>query len=164
MKLILLTLAVFLIVATKVFAGDSCVISSQQEEIQETKLITTDVPKHLKGAVILIIQVDGSKSAVPAELFKVVPRKQQRIVTKVATNTQKVCKEFGLLKNRVSVLGGSGVKAGLDKDLKDGSVDVKSRTGFVGGVQYQRLLNEKISVGVQGQSNRTGLISVGLDF
>jgi hypothetical protein len=31
-------------------------------------------------------------------------------------------------------------------------------------LQYQRLLTEKISVGVQGQTNQTGSLMIGLDF
>lgn len=163
MKLFLLFTTIVLVLVSKSFAN-SCVISSQQEEVQETKVITTDVPSHLKGAKIVVRLANGKESEVPAELFKVVPRKQERVITKVATNTTQVCKEFGLRKNRISALAGSGAKSGLDKSVKTDSVEVKSRTGFVGGLQYQRLLNDRISVGVQGQSNETGLISIGVDF
>jgi hypothetical protein len=145
-------------------AGEQCVTSSQQEEVQETKLITTDVPSHLKGAIIIVILADGRKSAVPAEQFKLVPRKQQRIITKVATSTTKLCQQSADHKNRISLLAGRGTKSGLNKSVSPNRVDIESRIGAVGGLQYQRLLTEKISVGVQGQTNNTGSLMIGLDF
>lgn len=153
-----------LLFSVSAFAGEQCVTSSQQEEVQETKLITTDVPSHLKGAIIIVILADGRKSAVPAEQFKLVPRKQQRIVTKVATNTTKLCQQSAEYKNRISLLAGRGTKSGLDKSVSSSKVDIESRIGAVGGLQYQRLLTEKISVGVQGQTNNTGSLMIGLDF
>ena len=44
------------------------------------------------------------------------------------------------------------------------AVDVESKTGAIGGVQYQRLLTDRISVGVQGQTNDSVLLNVGLEF
>jgi hypothetical protein len=159
-----LTGAFIYLTASLAHSSEQCVTSSQQEEVQETKVISTDVPSHLKGAIIIIVQADGKKSAVPAEKFKVVPRKQERLITKVATNTLKTCQQSREFKNRVSILGGRGAKEGLTKEVTPGKVEIESRVGAVGGLQYQRLLNDRISVGVQGQTNKTGLLSIGLDF
>lgn len=161
---VIMIAAVAFTLFSKAFAAESCVTSSQSEEVLETTLITTDVPSHLKGAIIIIVQADGKQSAVPAEKFKVVPRKQQRVVSKVATNTTKLCQTPSEFKNRVSLLAGRGTKSGLDKSASPTRVDIESRIGAVGGLQYQRLLTEKISVGVQGQTNQTGSLMIGLDF
>ena len=161
---VIMIAAVAFTLFSKASAAESCVTSSQSEEVLETTVISTDVPSHLKGAIIIIVQADGKQSAVPAEKFKVVPRKQQRIVSKVATSTIKLCQTPSEFKNRVSLLAGRGTKSGLDKSASLTRVDIESRIGAVGGLQYQRLLTEKISVGVQGQTNQTGSLMIGLDF
>jgi hypothetical protein len=152
------------LLCTTAFASDTCTIVSSSEEVLETQLIGTDVPSHLKGAKIIIQQADGKISEVPAEKFKVVPRKQQRIVTKVASQTLKSCKEISFRKNRVSALAGIGQKEGLSKDVSPDRIDVETRTGLVGGLQYQRSLNDRFSVGAQAQTNKTGSLMIGLDF
>ena len=158
-------LLIMLLVTTNAYSK-SCVISSTQEEVKETRLISRDVPSHLKGAKIIVKLADGRESTVSAEDFKVVPRKQERIITKVETQSSLVCHETLNVtsKNRVSVLAGNGARAGLDRNGITNGTEVKSRTGFVGGLQYQRLLNEKISIGAQGQTNETGSLMIGLDF
>ena len=161
---IIMIAAVVFTLFSKAFAAEYCVTSSQSEEVLETMLITTDIPSHLKGATIIVVQANGKHSSVPAELFKVVPRKQQRVISKVATNTTKLCQTPSEFKNRISLLAGRGTKSGLDKSSSPTRVDIESRIGAVGGLQYQRLLTEKISVGVQGQTNTTGSLMIGLDF
>lgn len=71
-------------------------------------------------------------------------------------------------KNRLSVLGGygaqkgfTGTSIGLNNRL-DTSRSFK--TGFVHGVQYQRGIGERLSVGVQGQTNDTISLLFGVDF
>jgi len=105
--------------------------------------------------------VDGRETSVPAEKFKVVPRKQQFVVTKTKATLTCRAKE----KNRVAALGGFGPTGAL-KDRKD---DAKTTTvdtveGAVGGLQYQRKLNDRFSLGVQGQSNKTFSLILGVDF
>jgi tetraacyldisaccharide-1-P 4'-kinase len=133
--------------------------------VLETKLIGADVPSHLKGVTICLYKQNShAYSCVPAEKFKLVPRKQQRIVTKVAHETLKSCKEISFRKNRVSALAGAGQREGFEKDVSSSKIDIESKTGFVGGLQYQRSLNDRFSVGVQGQSNKTGSLMIGVDF
>lgn len=62
-------------------------------------------------------------------------------------------------KNRVSVLGGAGPTR-----LSIASSEARLERGPVFGAQYQRMVTEGISVGVQVQSNETVLGSVGFDF
>jgi hypothetical protein len=149
--------ALFLLLMTPlaVHAGESCT----SEQVAEQRDINTNVPNHLKGAKIIIRQADGSESIVPAEKFKVVPRKQQFVTTK----TTMLCRASE--KNRVAALGGYGPTGALKnrkEDTKTTVVDTKE--GVVGGLQYQRKLNDKFSLGVQGQSNKTFSLIFGFDF
>lgn len=131
-------------------------------EALETKVISTNVPAHLKGAKIIIVLANGQQSEAPAELFKVVPRKQQYLLTKVSHTIS--CSSESHEKNRVSLLGGFGPQGGLKKTQSSSRVDIETESGLVGGLQYQRKISKDFSVGVQGQSNKSGLISVGVDF
>ena len=158
-------IATFLsVMAYTAHAKNNCVTTSSTEQVLETVVINTDVPSHLKGATIIVKQADGRTSEVPAELFKVVPRKQQRIITKVQNDKLMSCTELTHHKNRVSALAGFGPREGLNKDIEPNKVDVESKVGVVGGLQYQRNITEKISLGVQGQTNKTGLAVIGFDF
>jgi hypothetical protein len=151
-----------------VFASETCSTSSGAETVEETKEITTDVPAHLKGATIIVRTADGKETSVPAEKFKVVPRKQQFLVTKTKQTDKTMC-STDPAKNRVSLLAGNGPKEGLDRSKTATTVTVESRTGAVGGLQYQRLTDLKVlgmplSVGGQLQTNESALVNVGLDF
>jgi hypothetical protein len=156
----LLIIASLMIVNVK---AEDCTTTSSADEIKEQIEIKTDVPKHLEGAKIIVRLADGRESEVPAERFKVVPRKQQFITTKVQSNSTMVCKNVD--KNRVSALIGRGAKNGLGRSTTiNGVTEVESNVGAVGGLQYQRVIHKNISVGVQGQTNRTGSVMLGIDF
>lgn len=142
------------------FALD-CSTSSNAEEVTETRELTTDVPSHLKGAIIMIILADGTHSAVPAEKFKVVPRAQQFLITKTKQLDKTTCTPE---KNRLSLLAGNGPKEGLSRYKTSSTVTVESKVGTVGGLQYQRLLDHGVNVGIQGQSNESVLVNIGIDF
>jgi len=153
---------IFLLVSSFVFAED-CTTSKSEDQIQEQLEIKTDVPSHLKGAKIIVRLADGRESEVPAEQFKVVPRKQQFITTKTQSNTVIACKNVD--KNRISALVGRGAKAGLGRTTDgNGVTEVESNVGAVGGIQYQRVIYKNISIGGQIQSNETGSVMLGIDF
>ena len=152
------------------FASDLCKTTTSDQSVEDQLEIKTDVPSHLKGATICVKQADGKESCVPAEKFKVVARKQQFIVTKVKTTDTTTCTVFEKAdkeekeKNRISLLAGNGPKEGLERTNSGSKVTVESRVGVIGGVQYQRLLTERVSVGAQLQSNESALVNIGLDF
>ncbi len=123
--------------------------------------ISRDTPKYLQGATITVTLADGRSSTVPAERFRVVPRKQQSILSRVETTKVISCSAS---KNRASLLGGYGARNGLKTTTTGSTTTVETSSGVVGGLQYQRMLNETLSVGVQGQSNKTGSVLIGLDF
>ncbi len=145
--------------------AESCVESVTGSSIDDKMEINTITPKHLKGAKITVELADGSKSTVSAEKFKVVPRMQQFIVTKATLMMSKTCKADAKL-NRVSLMGGKGPTGRLERDASaaPAKVSVEAEHDGVAGAQYQRLLTERLSVGVQGQTNKTGMVMIGLDF
>ena len=146
-----------------VVAAENCSTQSGEEQVLEQMEIKTDVPKFLEGASICVKLADGKESCVPAEKFKVVARKQQFIVTKTSQKDVTTCsaeKE----RNRISLLGGSGPKKGLDVTRSATQVTIESQSGFVGGLQYQRLITDKVFIGGQIQSNDSALVNIGLDF
>ena len=147
------------------FAGDpTCTKDESATQIIEQLVIKTDVPSHLKGATIVVRLADGRETSVPAERFKVVPRKQQFVVTKTEKATTLSCTTNEPRKNRVSLLGGHGAQEGLKSSTSGTTTTVESKVGLVGGAQYQRMLGERFSIGVQGQTNKTGSLLIGLDF
>ena len=148
-----------LFVSGNVYADQTC--SETAEQATEQKEIKTDVPKFLEGATIIVRLKNGKESSAPAEKFKVVPRKQQFIVTK--TKSSILCSASE--KNRISVLGGYGNKASVSKTVDSPSqTTVKTNEGAVGGLQFQRKVSDKVSIGAQGQTNKTVSIIVGVDF
>ena len=156
-----------LLFSMNVFASPVCTKDLSTVDAEEQMEIKTDVPNHLKGATITVKLADGRESTVPAENFKVVPRKQQFLVTKTVSTEVFTCTVAGEnQKNRVSLLGGHGAKEGLNvsRDESTGSASVESRVGLVGGLQYQRLVFDQLSLGIQGQTNKTGSLLIGLDF
>lgn len=162
-KYIVLMLSLLSIVA---FASEP--VCTQQTDAAESTgqlEIKTDVPNYLKGATITVTLADGSSSTVPAEKFKVVARRQQFITTHTESKTVVSCTTNTPNKNRVSLLGGHGAQEGVTRAATSPtSATVESNVGLVGGAQYQRMLNDRFSLGVQGQTNKTGSILIGVDF
>ena len=164
---------VFILVAILTFivtakADVICNTLILEEEITETKDVNTDVPKFLEGATIIVRLKNGTESSVPAEKFKVVPRKQQFLVSKIKQVDKTSCvAKHDLNRNRLSLAAGNGTKEGLDRSTDGTTVTVESKTGAVGGAQYQRLLpalDDRLSIGAQVQTNKTLLLNIGLDF
>lgn len=152
----------------------TCKDTTGSKVVKGQLVIDTNVPKYLRGATITVKLADGKETTVPAEKFKVVPRKQQYLTTDTTVTNRTDCtltkheQELILRRNRVSALGGRGIQHGVETTLSTPTeVDVSSKTGFVGGLQYQRLLpvlHDRLSIGVQGQTNRTGSLLLGIDF
>lgn len=153
-----------LLFVSPALASDNCSEETSQAEAKEMLIIKTDVPTYLKGAMIVVRLANGKETTVPAERFKVVPRKQQVIVTKVEVEKRVFCTMNEPSKNRASLVGGYGARNGLKTTTNGTTTTVETSSGMVGGLQYQRMLNDRLSIGVQGQTNNTGSLLLGLDF
>jgi hypothetical protein len=159
MKSLILALVLFPVVA---FAD--CRTDISNSEVKEAKNIDASVPQNLQGAKYIIVLIDGSQSELSSAEFKLVRRKQERIVTK-ETVTKTVSCQADPKRNRVSGLLGNVAQGGLNRnDANPETVEVESNVGVVGGVMYQRLLTDRLSLGVQVQTSETALGVVGVEF
>lgn len=163
MKKFLIIVFCMSILSTSYAKEPVCNSKTGKTEVKEQLNITTDVPKFLEGAVIIVRLKNGTETSVPAEKFKVVARQQQFIVTKTETKILTNCSIDGD-KNRISALGGIGLDGSTTTSVSGSTVEVKAGKGPVGGLQYQRKLGDTFSLGVQGQTNGNGFFIVGLDF
>lgn len=127
------------------------------------------MPKYLEGATVTVTLKNGKTYSYKSEDMAVVPRKQMTRPSDLAAAKviiQKV--EKGQLvkekKNRIYVLGGYGNTGDMKVSTDGSTYETKHKRGVVGGIGYQRKLNQKINVGVQAQTNGTTSLSLGTDF
>ena len=147
-----------------VFASDCTDVQTTNAEVQ-TSEITTDVPKHLQDAVIVIRLKDGRESKVSSNQFKVVPRKQQHLITEVKTHTERVCKVSGKEKNLLMV-GGRRDHKNLDTRVNGKTVTVESEKGLVLDAAYMRQNIFDTNLGVGAGVDTNGVVKglVGFEF
>lgn len=128
------------------------------------------MPKYLEGANVTVTLKNGKTYTYKSEDMAVVPRQNMNInktKVKFAKKIMKAMEEEKIVpnkKNRVYVLGGYGSTGDLDVSTNGKKYEVEHDKGFVGGVGYQRKVNEDVNVGVQVQTNGTTSLSVGTDF
>ena len=67
--------------------------------------------------------------------------------------------------NLVQLLGGVGPN-GIDVTRNGTAIEAEQKYGFVGGLGYSRRLgsDSDLLLGVQGMSNKSGLLSLGIEF
>jgi hypothetical protein len=128
----------------------------------ETKTISTDVPSILKGGAIIVLSRNGDQFVFAADEYKVVPRQRQVITTKETVSCK--VRSTEVRPNRISVLGGQGPTGHLRSKSDGANAEVEAQQGLVLGAQYQRQVNERISIGVQVQDNETALSILGFEF
>jgi len=161
------TIIAILLLSSVAFA-EPCETSSSGEVVTGQLEINTDLPKHLVGAKITVTLADGSSSTVPAEKFKVVPRKQQFITTKTTEKSVMTCTKNVKSDKRhiISAGAGVGMVAGLEKSKSPTVMEVETKTGPVFGLQYQyqNFLDTGLVLGIQGQTNGTGMGILGVEF
>lgn len=130
--------------------------------------IDTKLPAFLKGAKIKVTLADGTSSEVPAELFKVVPRKQQLIVGHETTiRKETTCKVDDRKKN---IIMASAKETVTSLETKTSTIpngvkaSVSSNKGLVPGIKYYRediLENLGAGVGVDTNGEVEAMIGVG---
>lgn len=146
------------------FASDCTNVQTTDMDVQ-TSTISTDVPKHLQDAIIIIRTNDGRESQVSANKFKVVPRKQQHLITEITTHTERVCKVSGKEKNLL-MLGGRRDHKNLDVRVNGKTATVESEKGLVLDAAYMRqnIFNTNLGVGAGVDTNGTLKGIVGIEF
>lgn len=146
------------------FAADCTNVETSNVYVQ-TSTINTDVPKHLQDAVIIIRTKDGRESQVSANKFKVVPRKQQHLITEITTHTERVCKVSGKEKNLLMV-GGRRDHKNLDVRTNGKTAIVESEKGLVLDAAYMRqnIFDTRLGIGAGVDTNGTIKGMVGVEF
>lgn len=150
-------------------AEEKCSTDLKKASLEDVLDIKTDVPEFLKDATITVTLKDGRTSTVSANEFKVVKRIQQFIVKREKLEYVTKCSSND--RNRVSVMAGQGTQSGLSRnnDNAPDQVTVENKVGAVYGAQYQyktdlTIFSKPLSIGVQGQTNKTGSLLLGVDF
>jgi hypothetical protein len=162
MKAVKLFSSVLVLILSPLSNAESCSTAVDSE----TKQISTDVPKKLESTIILVVRGTPEAfeviGAMPIEEFKVVRRQREVLVTKQTVSC--VDRRQDLKPNRVSVLGGQGPTGHLRTTRAGQDAEVESQVGLIVGLQYQRLVYERISIGAQVQDNETALSVIGFEF
>jgi hypothetical protein len=155
---------ILIILLNFVFASDCTDVQTTNAQVQ-TSTITTDVPKHLEDATIIVRTKDGRESQVSANKFKVVQRKQQHFITEVKTHTERVCKVSGKEKNLLMV-GGRRDHKNLDLRVNGKTATVESEKGLVLDAAYlrQNIFDTNLGVGAGVDTNGTLKGIVGIEF
>lgn len=158
---------ILILLLNMVFASDCTDVQTVNAQVQ-TSTITTDVPKHLEDAEVCILYKSGPNlgyHCVPAKKFKVVPRKQQHLVTEVKTHTERVCKVSGKEKNLLMV-GGRRDHKDLDTRVVGNTATVESEKGLVLDAAYMRqnIFDSKLGVGAGVDTNGTLRGVIGVEF
>lgn len=129
-----------------------------------------EAPKYLEGAVVTVTLKSGKTYSFKSEEYAVVPRnqtgqiiyiKQELAAVKEKIRTKKLVKNR---KNRIYGLVGYGNTGELKTSTNGSAYETKHDRGAIGGIGYQRKLNEKVNAGVQLQNNGTTSLSLGFDF
>lgn len=129
-----------------------------------------EMPKYLEGATVTVTLKNGKTYEYKSEKMAVVPRENIDInAAKVAgfeTLRKKIVNKEIVKnkKNRIYGLIGQGPTGGLDVSTNGSHYSVEHDRGTVGGIGYQRKLDETINVGIQIQNNNTTSLSLGVDF
>lgn len=130
-------------------------------------LLAQDMPKYLKGAKVTVTLKNGKKYTFKSEDYAVVPRNGMgKVKQQLATVIRKIEKKQLVKnkKNRVYGLIGRGIDGDMNVSTNGSRYSVEQDKGTVGGIGYQRKLNETLNLGIQVQSNSTTSLSLGLDF
>jgi hypothetical protein len=141
MKTLIITLA--FLISSAAFGHECCPKPECQQAKPKVITRTKVVEKIVEKPVPVIVEQERVKvvpQMVPVKVTQTVYRKVQK-------------------KNRISLLGGTGPTR-----VSTTQSEVRLERGAVVGAQYQRMLGDSLSVGVQVQSNETVLGSIGLDF
>jgi hypothetical protein len=127
------------------------------------------IPELLKDSKIVTTLKNGKQVSFDGNEWMVVRRKapkkleEKLVLLPSDQSAAQVRKQPAQKMNRARLIGGIGPK-GFDSTAKANYVEINSKSGVIGGVGYDRLLNEAVSIGGQVLSNGTMALSLGLDF
>lgn len=120
-----------------------------------------DMPAYLKDGTITVTLKNGKTYTFSTNEYMVVKRgakKPAPALEQLATAMKPEPR-----RNRVRVLGGVGPN-GLETTRSASQATVTTTSGAVGGIGYDRLITDEVSVGGAALNNETYLLNIGLDF
>lgn len=129
-----------------------------------------EMPKYLEGASVTVTLKNGKTYTFKSEEYAVVPRSgmgEAVILRQQLATVAKKIERKDLVKNkknRIYGLIGRGNTGELDVSTNGSRYKVEHDRGTVGGIGYQRKLDETINAGIQIQNNGTTSLSLGVDF
>jgi hypothetical protein len=128
-------------------------------------------PSYLKDATISVTLKNGKVYMFNANDYKVVKREDTKCKPVVcaecpasaAINKPSVVAASVPRINRIRVMGGVG-PSGIKSEDTGSMLKVSPSYNAVGGVGYDRMLNDKLSINGQAYTNGTFSLGVGFDF
>ena len=130
-------------------------------------------PEYLKDAKVTVTLKNGKTYTYDSKDMAVVPREDKKVEKLVCPEKVIVKQIFEAVdnkkitankKNRVLLLAGRGLNGKLNVSDNGSSNRISQDRGFVGGIAFQRKLNNTFNFGLQLQDNNTTSLSIGLDF
>ncbi len=132
----------------------------------------TPQPAYLKDAKIVVVLKDGSIYEFDANTHAVVPRIQAKSAAVATTPAPKEeviqCVQSDVVtakgkKHRLRAFGGYGPD-GVDVKKDGDDLTIRQSRGEVFGLGYDYLMDNDVSVGVQGMTNSTFTLGLGVEL
>lgn len=163
-----------LLIATLIYTGAISLAEAQECTTTNSEIVqdvvhnvNKDIPKHLRGATIIVRQADGRETSVPAEQFMVVKRKQYTVAGQNRLVMSKLRCDKDQKKNILYV----GAKRELtDLETKTNAVNksaqVDSLKTLTPSLNYMRrkVLDSDLNLGIGIDKNSQVGGTIGLDF
>lgn len=141
---------------SNVFAEDKPVVPKILKDSRITTVLKNGKQVSFDGNEWMVVRRKAPKKVVAASIVPFIVKEQIPVPLVVV-------KKISQKMNRARLIGGVGPK-GLDTSTFANYVEIKTKSGVIGGIGYDRMLDEAVSVGGQVLSNGTMAVSLGLDF
>jgi hypothetical protein len=128
-----------------------------------------EVPKYMRDSVITVTLKNGKTYTFSGNEYMVVKRHAKKKLPEGHAEIVELHKKVVELsktqqkKNRARLMGGYG-PSGFEHSVSGNTVNVKTTNDVLGGVGYDRMLDDKFSVGGAALTNGTYLLNLGVDF
>ena len=123
-----------------------------------TQVYASEMPDYLKDATITVTLKDGKTYTFNANDHKVVPRASDAVVFETKRLARKAQDS-----TRIRLLGGMGPTQ-LKATTTGSNTAISQEYGAVFGLGIEGKVDEYLSLGVEVLSNKSALISVGVDL
>lgn len=129
-----------------------------------TSWASEQMPSYLKDATIIVTLKNGKNYNFNISKWKVVPRDSECPKVKETVELMHQYSSTVYRPNRFSLIGGYGKNGKLTTSIQGSNVLISPSNGFLFGVQYQRNIYDRFSLGLQFLNNSSYLGTIGIDF